>query len=44
MTTAAVQAKPKMDLVFLQVIAASIVAVILITVWTAIDKIYGTDR
>ncbi len=43
MTTAAVQSKPKMDLVFLQVLAASIVAVILITAWTAIDKIYGTD-
>jgi hypothetical protein len=43
MTNAAVQAKPKPDLVFLQVLVASIVAVILITVWAAIDKIYGTD-
>jgi hypothetical protein len=43
MTTAAVQAKPKSDLVFLRVLVASIVAVILITLWAAIDKIYGTD-
>ncbi len=43
MTNAAIQAKPKSDLVFLQVLVASIVAVILITTWTAIDKIFGTD-
>lgn len=43
MTNAAVQTKPEPDLVFLQVLVASIVAVILITVWAAIDKIYGTD-